>query len=83
METALNEDINKPTYIQMTFYTSSQFPPQMQKTLSKLNIPYLTYSAVEAGLNMVFAFITGIDESILALVVQLYQHTHGTPFGPP
>lgn len=83
METALNEDINKPTYIQMTFYTSSQFLPQMQKTLSQLNITYLTYSAVEACLNMVFAFITGIDESILALVVQLYQHTHGTPFGPP
>lgn len=51
--------------------------------LIRFNIPYLTYSAVEASLNMVFAFITGIDKSILALVVQFYQHTHRTPFGPP
>lgn len=32
---------------------------------------------------MVFALVAGVDEAVLALVVQLHQHTHGAPLGPP
>lgn len=32
---------------------------------------------------MVFTLIAGVDEAVLALVVQLHQHTHGAPLGPP
>lgn len=46
-------------------------------------ISYLTNSAVEACLDMVLAFIAGVDESVLTLIVQFHQHTHGAPFGPP
>lgn len=44
---------------------------------------HLADSAVEAGLHMMFTLITGVDEAVLALVVQLHQHTHGAPHGPP
>lgn len=44
---------------------------------------HLADSAVEAGLHVVFAFIAGVDKAVLALVVQLHQHTHGAPLGPP
>lgn len=44
---------------------------------------HLADSAVEAGLHVVFTLIAGIDEAVLALVVQLHQHTHGAPLGPP
>lgn len=47
----------------------------------RFHAPYLTNGAVEASLDMMFTFITGVDESVLALVVQLYQHAHGAPFG--
>lgn len=32
---------------------------------------------------MVFTLVAGVDKAVLALVVQLYQHTHGAPLGPP
>lgn len=38
---------------------------------------------MEAGLHVVLALITGVDESVLALVVQLHEHAHGAPLGPP
>lgn len=38
---------------------------------------------MEAGLHVVFTLIAGVDEAVLALVVQLHQHTHGAPLGPP
>ncbi len=38
---------------------------------------------MEAGLHMVFTLIASVDEAVLALVVQLHQHTHGAPHGPP
>lgn len=44
---------------------------------------HLADSAVEAGLHMVFTLIAGVDEAVLALVVQLHQHTHGAPPRPP
>lgn len=44
---------------------------------------HLADSAVESGLHMVFTLIAGVDKPVLALVVQLHQHTRGTPFGPP
>lgn len=50
---------------------------------SDTEIIILTNSAVESCLNMVLAFIAGVNEAILALIVQFYQHTHGAPFGPP
>jgi len=44
---------------------------------------YLAHSAVEAGLHVVFTLIAGVDEAVLTLIVQLHQHTHGAPSGPP
>lgn len=44
---------------------------------------HLADSAMEAGLHMVFTLIARVDKAILALVVQLHQHAHGTPLGPP
>lgn len=38
---------------------------------------------MEARLHMVFTLVAGVDETVLALVVQLHQHTHGAPLGPP
>lgn len=38
---------------------------------------------MEASLHMVFALITSVDKAVLALVMQLHQHAHGTPHGPP
>lgn len=32
---------------------------------------------------MVFTFIAGVDKAVLALTVQLHQHAHGAPLGPP
>jgi len=32
---------------------------------------------------VVFTLIAGVDEAVLALVVQLHQHAHGAPLGPP
>ena len=32
---------------------------------------------------MVFALVAGVDEAVGALVVQLHQHAHGAPLGPP
>lgn len=46
-------------------------------------ISHLTDGAVEARLHVVFALVAGVDEAVLALVVQLHQHTHGAPLGPP
>lgn len=43
---------------------------------------HLADSAVEAGLHVVFALIAGVDKAVLALVVQLHQHTHSAPQGP-
>lgn len=31
---------------------------------------------------MMFTLIAGVDEAVLALVVQFHQHTHGAPLGP-
>lgn len=44
---------------------------------------HLADSAMEAGLHMVFTLIARVDKAVLALVVQLHQHAHGTPLGPP
>lgn len=44
---------------------------------------HLTDGAVEARLHVVFALVAGVDEAVLALVVELHQHTHGAPLGPP
>ena len=30
-----------------------------------------------------FTLVAGVNEAVLALVVQLHQHTHGAPQGPP
>lgn len=38
---------------------------------------------MEASLHVVFTLVAGIDEAVLALVVELHQHTHGAPLGPP
>ena len=43
---------------------------------------HLADSAVEAGLHVVFTLIAGVDKAVLALVVQLHQHTHSAPQGP-
>lgn len=43
----------------------------------------LAHSAVVARLHVVLTLIAGVDEAVLALVVQLHQHTHGAPLGPP
>lgn len=43
----------------------------------------LADGAVEPRLYVVLAFVAGVDEAVLALVVQLHQHTHGAPLGPP
>ena len=43
---------------------------------------YLAHGAVEACLHVVLAFVAGVDEAVLALVVQLHQHAHGAPQGP-
>lgn len=48
-----------------------------------LNVSHLADSAVEASLHVVFTLVAGIDEAVLALVVELHQHTHGAPLGPP
>lgn len=50
---------------------------------SNAKVIVLAYSTVVTRFNVMFAFITGVDKSILALVVQLYQHTHRTPSGAP
>lgn len=39
--------------------------------------------AVEACLHVVFTLIAGVNKAVLALVVQLHQHAHGAPLGPP
>lgn len=44
---------------------------------------HLTDGTVVAGLHVVFTFIASVDKAVLALTVQLHQHTHGTPLGPP
>lgn len=44
---------------------------------------HLTHRAVVTGFHVVFTFIAGVDKAVLALTVQLHQHTHGTPLGPP
>lgn len=38
---------------------------------------------MEAGLHVVFTLVAGVDKTVLALVVELHQHTHGAPLGPP
>lgn len=38
---------------------------------------------MEARLHVVFTLVAGVDEAVLALVVELHQHTHGAPLGPP
>lgn len=50
-----------------------------------ISIPnsHLANSAVEARLHVVFTLVASVDETVLALVVELHQHTHGTPHGPP
>ena len=48
-----------------------------------MRVPYLADGAVEARLHVVFALVAGVDEAVLALVVQLHQHAHGAPPGPP
>lgn len=30
-----------------------------------------------------FALVAGVHEAVLALVVELHQHAHGAPHGPP
>lgn len=45
--------------------------------------PHLAHGAVEARLHVVLALVAGVDEAVLALVVQLHQHAHGAPLGPP
>lgn len=42
----------------------------------------LTDGAVEARLHVVFTLVAGVDEAVLALVVQLHQHAHGAPLRP-
>lgn len=32
---------------------------------------------------MVFTLIAGVNKAVLTLVVELHQHTHGAPLGPP
>lgn len=32
---------------------------------------------------MVLALIAGVDKAVLALIMQLHQHAHGAPLGPP
>lgn len=32
---------------------------------------------------MAFAFVAGVNKAVLALVVELHQHTHGAPLGSP
>lgn len=44
---------------------------------------HLTNGTVEASLYVVLAFIASVDKAVLTLVVQLHQHTHGAPHGPP
>lgn len=44
---------------------------------------YLAHCAVPASLNMVFALVAGVDEAVLALGVQFYQHTQRGPLGAP
>ena len=46
-------------------------------------LAYLTDGAVPARLHVVFTLVAGVDEAVLALVVQLHQHTHGAPLAPP
>lgn len=38
---------------------------------------------MEPGLHVVLAFIAGVHKTVLALVVELHQHAHGAPHGPP
>lgn len=45
--------------------------------------PHLTDSTVVTGFHVVFTFIAGVDEAVLALTVELHQHAHGAPLGPP
>lgn len=54
----------------------------VKRYLESAAISYLTNCAVPASLNMVLALIAGVNEAVLALVVQLYQHAHGAPLAP-
>lgn len=47
------------------------------------NNSHLADCTVETSLHMVLALVTSVDEAILALVMQLHQHAHGAPLGPP
>jgi hypothetical protein len=42
---------------------------------------YLTHSAVPACLHMVLALIARVDETVLALCMQFYQHAQCGPLG--
>lgn len=55
---------------------------QLNSKREKATATHLADSAVEAGLHVVFALIAGVDKAVLALVVQLHQHTHSAPQGP-
>lgn len=44
---------------------------------------HLTDGTVVAGFHVVFTFIASVNKAVLALTVQLHQHAHGTPLGPP
>lgn len=62
--------INLTSYLNQT-YTNNSSPT------------HLTDGTVEASLHMVLALIASVDEAVLALVMQLHQHAHGAPLGPP
>lgn len=44
---------------------------------------HLTNGTVETSLHVVLAFVASVYKTVLALVMQLDQHTHGAPHGPP
>lgn len=62
------------------FKYNSEQNKQFKTYLESATIPYLADSAVPASLYVVLALVAGVHKAVLALVVQLYQHTHCAPF---